>query len=261
MGAALAALRDTFGVVKRNPIVLLLAFVTQIGMVIGGAVLGIIPLIGPLISSILVTPTLLGGYYFAADRAHQTGDTGFDAFTQGMSENWKSLAGAYALVMVLGMGFVFVVAIAAMLMGASVLSAADPSAGASAAALSGSMMFVFPILMLVFILAAMVIQFIDVAIVVGDENATSTYGKAWSLFRDDPLSVFGYTILRVAVPIVLVAIPAFLMGVTGGMAGNGGASSALMLLFGIMFLVLYPVVFAITMTYHVVYFRYREDGW
>lgn len=262
MGAAIDALKDTFGVVQRNPIILLIAAVAQFAMAVGGAIVSIIPIVGPIVSAVVITPTILGGYYYAADRAHQENAVGFDDFTQGMSENWKSLAGAYALLVTLAIAFMFIITMIAMLMGVSALSAADPGSGAPTAALGGSMMLLFPITIVGFFLIGMVVQFVDVAVVVGDQNATGAFSKAWELFREDPLSVFGYSILRTALPMAVFIIPMSFMGIGGGLAAGGGASEmgAVFIVAVLLMLLLYPVIFSLMMTYHAVYFRYREFG-
>lgn len=257
MGAAIDALGDSIDIARRSPNLILGGVVATVLLVVVGGVLSFIPLLGPVLAQVVVTPIALAGMIAMANAA-ATDSASFGDFTDGIGDHSTTLMGAFALLYVVWMVIGMVFFVAALFVGFGVLSAGAASSdpGGAVGALGGTFLLVVGVFALLFLLVAIVTQFLDVAVVVGEADATGSFGESIELVTSGPLSVVGYSILRGVVALVGIGVP-FLVGVAGVVWGiEDGGTVALLAGVGVMLLAL-PVGLAFIYAYHVAYYRRR----
>lgn len=257
MGAAIDAVGDSIEISTRNPNLVVGGVIAMVLMVVVGGLLSFIPFIGPMVTNVVVTPIALAGMVAMANAA-ATGSATFGDFTDGIGDHSTTLMGAFALLFAIwfGIGMVFIVAM--LFLGVRVMSAVSTSGDPSAAAgaLGGTFVLIFLLFVLVVLLISIVTQFLDVAVVVGGEDATGSFGEAIELVTSGPLSVVGYSILRAVLALVVIGVP-FVVGLAAVMWGLDDAGTVPILMgLGVMILAL-PAGFAYLYSYHVAYYRRR----
>jgi hypothetical protein len=104
------------------------------------------------------------------------------------------------------------------------------------------------------LVAVLFVQFLDVAVVVGDASALEAYRRVWTFVRDAPVSVLGYTVARAFVA-VLAVLPA--VAVAGGLAAVGVDSVAVGVLAVLTAAASFALVGTVLGTYHAAYYRRR----
>lgn len=257
MGAAIDALGDSIDIARRNPNLVLGGVVATLLLVVVGGVLSFIPLLGPVLAQIVVTPIALAGMIAMANAA-ATDSASFGDFTDGIGDHSSTLMGAFALLYVVWMGIGMVFLVAAVFVGFGVLSAGAVSSdpGGAASALGGTFLLIIGVFGIVALLVAIVTQFLDVAVVVGEADATGSFGESVDLVTSGPLSVVGYSILRAVVALVGIGVP-FVVGAASVAWGlEDGGSVPMVAGVGVMLLAL-PVGLAFIYAYHVAYYRRR----
>lgn len=260
MGAAISALPRAVGIVKRNPILLLGAVVFGLIALVGVAV-SIIPLIGTIIFQVLILPVGLAGIVAMTDAGTAREDTSLGEFTGGISNYAGSMIGAYGLMFliqaaaVIALVVVFVLVLGVGLFSTGMGTGSEPGAFlAGVGLLTGLVLLV--VLLVLFVLA-LIQQFLDVAVVVGGEDATGALSEATSLITGGPLSVLGYSILRFVVLGVAIGGPLVLAFVIAG-AGLEQNISAVLVPAVLLLLVAFPLGTAVGFAYHVAYYRERR---
>lgn len=262
MGYAIQAVPKGANNVKENPVLVGISVAVMIGMIplllVGGIVaivLSIIPFVGQLLGRVLVMVPLkvllLGGLVGVAGKGFR-GDLSFGDYVTVLRENAGSLAGAYAiyegLVFALGLAVGMVLIVVAfggsLAMGAVTESAAMAGFGAG-------MIVLYVAALALFLVIALVFQFLDVAVVLGDHDATGAFRESWRLVRDAPLSVLGYTLLRGVLGFAIL-LPGIVITAVGTQTAD-----VLTILGGVVTLLLYPVAFAVVMSYHAAYYGVR----
>jgi len=265
MGLAIDASKRAYEATTDNLTFVAVAFAVTILIGVLSLLLSIIPLIGPILSNVLVAPVLIAGIVAMAEAALDRRAT-LDDFTGGISEFWKSMVGAYGIMYVamlgvfIGLAVVFAL-IGTFTMGLGGASGMSPGAGASGMDPAGvSSLFaglglvflgVVLLLALVAVVVALAIQFLPAAVVVGRESATSSFGACWRLLRRQPLAVLGYTLVLVGVWVAAVVAIAILYGV-GLTLGDELVGIALA---GIVGLVVYPFAQAFFFAYQASFYR------
>jgi hypothetical protein len=230
MGAVFDGLADTGRVVTEHPLVLLAAVVTGVVVPVVSFLLGLIPVLGPIVYFVLVQPVFIGGLLaMSVDAAD--GDVSLDSYVQGISDNYTSLAGVYAILVGIIIAFAIVAAVLAVVFGvagalggAGAGSGADAGVGALAGALGGfALVGLFSLLTA--LVVAVVVQFVEAAVVVGDAGAGEAYSESYRMLRTNPLSVLGYSLVRLLFYLLVQAVPiALLFGVTA-LAGSDSGSA------------------------------------
>lgn len=262
MGAAIQALPKGVKNVMQNPVLIGISIAAMVAMipllVVGGIValvLSLVPIVGQLAARVLVAVPLkvllLGGLVGAAGKGFR-GDLSFGDYLTVVKENARSLGGAYAIYeggifilgLALGVVMLFVVFGGSLAMGAMT----DPG---TMAGFGAGMIVLYLIAIALFLAVAVVFQFLDVAVVLGDHDATGAFGESWRLVRDAPLSVLGYTLLRGLLGFAIV-LPGILITVAATQVAD-----ALAVVGGVVTLLLYPVAFAVVMSYHAAYYGVR----
>lgn len=257
MGAAIDALGDSIGISTRNPNLVLGGAVAMVLLFGVGGVLSLIPLFGPLVTNVVVTPIALAGMVAMANAA-AADSASLSDFTGGIGDHSVTLMGAFALLFVVQMGLGLLFLVAVFFVGFGVVSAGATSGepGAMFGALGGTILLVFAVVGLVALAVVIVTQFLDVAVVVGGEDATGSFGESIALVTSGPLSVVGYSILRGLVGLAAVGIP-LIVGLGAVVWGaDGGRTVPIVAGLGVMVLAL-PAGFAFLYAYHVAYYRRR----
>jgi hypothetical protein len=259
MGAALSAVPRAFGIVRSNPILLVGAVLFGvIGLV--GAVLSIIPLLGVVLAQVLVLPVALVGLTEMTDSAAADDDASLGDFAHGIADNAASAIGAFALLFgaQLAIGITLTLAIV-FIVGVSVTGAGpgtDPTSTLTGGGAIGALLFL--VLIVALVTLALVQQFLDVAVVVGDRGAVAALGEAKDILVEGPLSVLGYALLRFGIILVAVGIPAAAAAGVGAV-GAGRESGGLLAIAAVVLLLAGPVAIAVATAYHVAYYRTRRS--
>lgn len=259
MGYALDALPMGVKNVQRNPILVAISIavgVATLPVLLVAAALIIIPLVGPVFTRIVIAgaikPLLIGGIVGVAGAGFAT-SVGFGDYLDTVKENFVSLAGTFLLYEV-GVFVFSIVLVAVMLFTGLLGSFAGAAAGESALASTGmglGIVATYLLGLLAIVTYAVVFQFLDVAVVLGDHGATAAFGKSWQLVREAPLSVLGYTVLRGLLG-TFILLPGYVITIVGVQ------TSDVVMWVGLgITLLLYPVAFAVLMSYHAAYYGLR----
>ena len=260
MGAAISALPRAVGIVKRNPILLLGAVVFGLIALVGVAV-SIIPLIGTIIFQVLILPVGLAGIVAMTDAGTAREDTSLGEFTGGISNYAGSMIGAYGLMFLIqAAAGIALLIVLVFVLGVGLFSAGMGTGSEPGAFLAGVGLLTGLVLLVVFLLLlvlGLIQQFLDVAVVVGGEDATGALSEATSLITGGPLSVLGYSILRFVVLGVAIGGPLVLAFVIAG-AGFEQNTSAALVPAVLLLLVAFPLGTALGFAYHVAYYRERR---
>ena len=179
-----------------NPLYVAVTFAVGIAGFVLGGLLSLLPLVGPVLSSVVVAPALAATLLGMAVAA-RGGQASIDDARAALSSCYLHLAGAYLIVQVAVLVFAVVTVASTFVLGVGVLSLADPGTNPSAA--TGWTI-------------ALLLLFLDVAVVVGGESTTAAFAASWALCRDEPLSVLGYTVLRTAFGGLILVVPLALAG-------------------------------------------------
>jgi len=261
MGAAISALPRAVGIVKRNPI--LIAGSVLFGLIaLVGVAFSLIPLIGGIIFQVLILPVGLAGIVAMADAGTEEGASLGD-FTDGISDHAGSMIGAFGLMFliqlaaVLALVVVLVFVIGFSVVGAGAATGSDPGAAFAGVGLLAGLVLLA--IFLVVLALQLVQQFLDVAVVIGGEDAAGALSEATSLVTGGPLSVLGYALLRFVVLGVAVAAPLVLAVAVGGV-GAAQDTAALLVPAVLLMLVAFPLGVALGFAYHVAYYRERRPG-
>ena len=260
MGAAISALPRAVGIVKRNPILLLGAVMFGLIALVGVAV-SIIPLIGTIIFQVLILPVGLAGIVAMTDAGTAREDTSLGEFTGGISNYAGSMIGAYGLMFLIqaaagiALLIVFVFVLGVGLFSVGMGTGSEPGAFLTSVGLLTALVLL--VVFLVLFVLALIQQFLDVAVVVGGEDATGALSEATSLITGGPLSVLGYSILRFVVLGVAIGGPLVLAFVIAG-AGFEQNTSAALVPAVLLLLVAFPLGTALGFAYHVAYYRERR---
>ena len=260
MGAAISALPRAVGIVKRNPILLLGAVVFGLIALVGVAV-SIIPLIGTIIFQVLILPVGLAGIVAMTDAGTAREDTSLGEFTGGISNYAGSMIGAYGLMFLIqaaagiALLIVFVFVLGVGLFSAGMETGSEPGAFLTSVGLLTALVLL--VVFLVLFILALIQQFLDVAVVVGGEDAAGALSEATSLITGGPLSVLGYSILRFVVLGVAIGGPLVLAFVIAG-AGLEQNTAAVLVPAVLLLLVPFPLGTAPGLAYHVAYYRERR---
>lgn len=276
MGHAIDALTDVPVFVRHNPVIPGMAWVAAIVSAGLGAALAFVPG-GRIVNALLVTPFFVAGM-LALVWAGRDGSAEVGDFLAGVREHYVTLVAAYAISAALYVGLLFeamavmvaaaTVAVAGLALGSGAGSPA-PGTGTTAPGSGGAIggagapelfasfgiaIFVgLAILIGVAFVLAAILGLVDVAVVVGEESVLSAIGLAWVLFREEPLSVVGYTLLRGIIGIVLLVVPlAAAIGIPMVVDLPEGGGLALFAVVGLVFL---PLAYLVGLTYHVSFFN------
>lgn len=213
MGHVLPAFRSSLGLTARNPLHVVVVFVVGLFGGLGGLLISLLPLVGPLLQNVVVVPLMLAGLLGSAN-AVRRGESPFDGVGDGLSEASLSLMGAYALVWVCA--FVLsLIAVVVGVVGAGVLGvgaqAYTPPAGEASTALPFAnglvFLFVFVIAFVVASVLTLTLQFVGPAAVVAGTGAVESVKSSFRLFRYNAAGVVGFSLLGLAVMAASLVVP------------------------------------------------------
>lgn len=256
MGAAITALRDSIDLLTRNPTLLAGAFVSTL-IVLAGTVLSVVPLVGGLVFYLVVIPIALTGMVAMTD-AGATGQASFCDFSSGITERSVSLMGAYTVLFVVQLVIALVTALGLFSVGPERFAFIMAFYGGSAAlldALGRTFVIVFLLGALAMMIVGTVWQFLDVAVVVGGEDARGSLVAACSLIADRPLSVLGYMLVRW---MIIGTGFLFTAGVWVWLVLGTGSRPTILASMGVLLIAgVVPLLMVVSIAYHVAYYRRR----
>lgn len=281
MGHALDALSDVAVLLQHNPIIAGVAVVAGALSAASWVLLGFLPG-GSILNGVLVAPLFLSGM-LALVYAGRDGTASVEDFLDGIREHYTTLVVASVISTALVTGLVMqFLGVAMAVLGASLLgttmgsglaggtggstagvggSAAGTGATTGAATGVGTGLLgagaAFALLLLalvVFVIVlAMIFQFVDVAVVVGNESVLGAVAESWSVFRTAPVSVFGYTLLRGLAVLVALGLPLAVVFVANLPVGL--SSPVAIGLLAVTALLFVPLSYLFGVTYHVAFYN------
>lgn len=268
MGATITALSDSRIALQRHLTLVvyttLVAVATMIVAFLLTAVGLVIPILPQFVVSILVVPvglTAIVGMVYAG----VNGESPVDGATRALEEYGLSLIGAHAIYQfaVFGLSLVLTVLVA-FTVGLGTLSAGaggtgDPSAAAGSLFAGGASVFLLALAVLaglVMVVAAFIVQFLDVAVVLSGSGAVEAYRTVVQFVIDAPLSVLGYTVMRGLVVVLGVGAPLVVVG--GALTTAGVGDLATVAVLGLLALLVLPFVAAFLAVYHDAYYQRRR---
>lgn len=241
------ALNESFSVVKRNPILLVAGLVTS--TVLG--VLGLIPLIGPIVS-IFVAPFLIGGLLGMASKALD-GSTDLGEFLAAGKEHYLKILGATLILGVAYLGGMIAIAVPTAFIGTFSMGMGSGST-AGFGGFGTAVLVMLALLFLAVLVVGFLLQFYTVAIVVGGANATGSFAQSYRVVRENLAGTLAYVALRIALG-VAIAVPAVLGVVVGSALGDSSGSLAVMAFFGVFTLIFALVGTAVIPTFQAAFYR------
>lgn len=263
MGYAIESLGDGVRNVLGNPTIVALTFGLVVVLAPLAAVIGVLALVlsfvpvvgqalGQLLFAVTVKPLLLGGVLGMVGSGF-AGSVGLGDLLEGITENFPSLAGGFALFELVryAVGLVLGIVAFVLVFAGSLGSAAVDSSGTATAGVGALVLVLAALAVAVVVALYVVFQFVDVAIVLGEEGAVSGLVESYRLFRSAPLSVLGYSVLRVLLAVAIV-LPGYVLAFLGAEYGE------LLTYAGVALLVLLtPVALAASLSYHAAYYGHR----
>ncbi|MFC7077185.1 DUF7847 domain-containing protein [Haloarcula halophila] len=257
MGAAIKALSDTGTLLRHNPVIVLLGALSMAVLAVVNFVLGLIPLVGTLVS-LFVYPAFIAGL-LSLIYAGRDGRADASDFTDGLGEHYLRMLGAYGLLAVPSVVLIVVAVAVTVTVG---LTATEPGSAASASSAT-PMLLVFALVGLAVAVGYLGLQFFNVAIVSG-AGVLESFSTSLSLAASAPLSTLGFTILKTGLGAVMLGLPLAVLVVTGaGLSELTAGSNPLaggVLVLGLLayWLVGIPLWRVVSNTYHVAYFNRRQ---
>jgi hypothetical protein len=259
MSQVLGSFRSSLGIAVGAPAHALVAATVMLVALAIGAVLSFIPLVGPMVSSIVISPLMLAAVLGSANAARH-GESVVEGLKRGVSESGVSLIGAYGLVyaVVLGVSLVLGIGIVVVLMfTVGIGSAVDPSVGTLFSGVFGILLLVFFLVFFALgLLGAFAIMFVGPAAVVAGTGAVDSLKTSYRFFRQNVLGVLGFSAVVFALTIV-----AYVPAVAGFAIGFVAASElAAWVLAGVGYLLAFAVLAPVLTIYQVEYFDRVVDA-
>lgn len=254
MGAAVESVGEATRFVRHSPLVIVLAVVgTGVSMlVLGLSAMALSPLLALPIAGIFTA-----GVVAAIDQTRASGrQSALGAYAPALQRTWQQVVVAYLIVVVLLM---LVVAIlfeglpyvgASVILGAGALETGSPlDMGTWGLVGLGILLVVFAVL----VALAVVAQFLDVAIAIGNADVVDSFRESLRLVRTGPGSVVGYTAIRVGFLVGGLLPPLVVVGLGRPLIGASVAT-----LLGVAVgLVTVALSVTVQWVYHVEYYRRR----
>lgn len=186
-----------------EPLYLLIVIVASIGAGIAGVILSLIPIVGPLISSVVLTPALLVATLGSA-HAVRHGGSAVDGATDALDRAGGAVIGAYAILMGGYIASLMVFGVLFFLVGAGGSLANGSSTLQS---LNGVLFILLVVVALVVAIAvAMAVQFVAPSAVVAGTGAVDSLRTASRFFRRNLLGVTGFSVVLAGVGVVGVLL-------------------------------------------------------
>jgi len=251
MGAAISAAGKAIQTTITNPIIILAtAIVGGVGILLT-LVLSLIPILGHYIGTAIFT-TLMAGVLGMVAYGSQFGSPKVSHYVDTITKRGWSV---FIAVMLEQFFFVFLGTVAgvAFLFTIGIGEIATPSQNLPAEETFGSLgplvLAFMGLFFLVVVLLWIIFQFVDVAVVLGGKSSLEVFPWVFKLAAYNPLSVIGYTILRVLSLLVSVLL-------LGGIFYLGYQLSetlglVLLVVLGVTAL---PLIFALLYAYHAEYY-------
>jgi len=251
MGAAISAFGKAIGTTITNPIIIIATAIMGTVGILLTLVLSFIPILGPYIGTAIAT-TLMAGVLGMAAYGSQFGSPKISHYVDTITKRGWSVFIAIVLEQFLfgvvgtagGIVFLFTLGIGEALTTGQNLPAEETFGSLEPLVLAFMGLFI-----LVVVVLWTVFQFIDVAVVLGGKSSLGVFPWVFKLTAYNPLSVIGYTILRVLYLLVSVLI---LFGIVYvGYQLSETLGIVILVVLGVTAL---PLILAILYAYHAEYY-------
>jgi hypothetical protein len=218
MSAVTTSLGAAWRVTVRNPLLAGISLLATVLSVVALLAAGTLSLLGltPVVPIVGVFHAGVVGAVRAA--AREDTDISLGDYAASVRQRWRSVFGAYLGVVIGLLGLVSLLWFVLPEIGTGyILGGSEWRAGdlsyLNLTAVFG--LFIVLLFLLALVVSALVVQFLDAAVIAGEETATGAYADAASLLIEAPGSVLGYSLLRAGIllaGIVPVAVAATLVG-------------------------------------------------
>ena len=217
--AVVQALQAASNALRRNPIIIGLLIIISLLQLPTQLVQIADPIASTAINAvyslafIIATPFIFGGAIGIADEALD-GRTSFDTFVDTGKRYYKSMFGAYLLVIGAGIGLSIVASLISIAVVAVMGIASGGMSGGMTPMLIGMFLTGTAVFLLVLFVPLFFVQFYGQAIVLDEESAVSGFQHSFGLVRQNLISVFGYSVLVFVGGLffgLLVSIPSTLL--------------------------------------------------
>jgi hypothetical protein len=258
MGAAIAALRDTFSMLRRDTRPLLeAATLSGVGGYLASLSLLLVPPVGPIVNNVFVAPGFVGGLLARIDDCRSR-TASVAPYSEGFKRTWAQVSSAYAIANGLFIAL-FIVALLVTTRLTSTETVTDRVEDGlwtlvehpPAEFLAYFLLLFVPVAFVV----AMAVQFVDVSIVVKGTSIFASFVESWHLAIARPFSTLVYTCIRVALFAGVYAVPLVLFDAVG--ASLVGSPFAALVLALLACLVVTPIALLLGYTYHAAYYVNR----
>lgn len=253
MSHVIASFRSSVGVAAEAPLHAVIVLVVTLAASVLGLALGLIPIVGPIVSGVLVTPLMLAAVLGSAN-ATRLGDHPFDGLKRGLGDAGVSLVGAFGLLYAGYLAVSIVVTLGAVVVIALTIGIGGSIEPGLSTALGSAMGLVFVLFFLVVLVAilllGLVAQFVGPAAVVAGTGAVDSLGTSYRFFRRNLRGVLGFSAVVFGVVLLAYAVAAVAFGV-GYLAVSEVAGFAMG---GVAYLLAFALVGAILTVYQVTYF-------
>lgn len=217
MGEALTAFRRSLAVATGTPVHSLLVFAGGVCVTVVSLVLGLIPLVGTLLNSVVVTPLFIAGLLGSADAARR-GENPVEGFQHALSTAGWSVVGAYALLAALWVAVAIVagiVLLVAVVLAVGISTQTGAGMGQSLLPSTGGILAVGLglLFLLVFAVVLLAVQFVAPAAVVAGTGAVESLRTSYRFFRRNPLGVLGFVLVSAVVSVVGLLLAVAFAGV------------------------------------------------
>lgn len=202
MSKVVSMFRFSVGVAFETPLHAGVVFISTLVATLVALVFGLIPLVGPLVSGVLVTPLMLAAVLGSANAA-RLGESPVAGFGRGLSDAGMSLVGAFALLYAgyAAVGLVLgIFGAVAVVLTVGIGSGVDPAAGSAVGGvMSVLLVAVFGVFFVAVLLVALTLQFVGPAAVVAGTGAVDSLKTSYRFFRRNLRGALGFSALTFGV--------------------------------------------------------------
>ena len=212
MRSVVSEFRAALTTALANPAHALLVTVATVVSGITGIVIGLIPLLGPLVNGVVLTPALLVATLGSA-HAVRNGGTAFDGAGSALKRAGVDVMGAYALLVALYIGASMLVGIvfAAVFVAVGVSGAGELSGVSTAVAVIAAVLGIA--VALVILAVAMALQFVAPAAVSAGTGPLESLKTSGRFFRQNLFGVTGFSLVLAGFGVVAVLLIALFYAV------------------------------------------------
>lgn len=226
MGATITALRNSVRTVASQPHIILVTALAFFAALLAGTTLSFIPIIGQLIGPPISAALMAGIIGMVGYSAFNNRQASIDDYSHSLKSRGTTVFGAVVLEQI---AFVMLFLLSAVILfvvgiGGAVLEsgASGPDqANAVFGALGTGISLVFLLIFLGVAFLLFVFQFLNAAVVLGNQSIGGAYNTAFGIVKNNPISTLGYTLIRGTLVLSAALFASFILVVTTEFASSG----------------------------------------